>query len=105
MASFYVLTTVGPKGYNCVQVEVDHYKNQQAFIASAHAAERSVGGTRFELTDLLRSNMIILAPSKANYAKQRAIWEQTAKNQIELRQGHIWDLVLRVCEQFGLVPA
>jgi hypothetical protein len=32
------------------------------------------------------------------------MWEATVENQLELRQGFVWDLVLRVCNQFGLKP-
>ena len=104
MWSYFVETTRNPLGRNGVQVDVNHHSGPQAFIATAFPVTAHNGCVTINLSDVDSQNRVTLAPSKINHAKQRRIWEQTAKNQIKLRQGHIWDLVLRVCEKHDLVP-
>ena len=105
MSNFYIKTTTGPKCHRGIQVSVTYSKNQGAFVADAYPYTYGPGQiVLINLSDILNTNRIVLAPSRANYAKQRKLLEVTIETLIKARQGLVWDLVLRVCDQFGLKP-
>ena len=86
-----------------ISVVVDRY--QRFVVADAYPYTYGPGQiVLINLSDILNTNRIVLAPSRANYAKQRKLLEVTIETLIKARQGLVWDLVLRVCDQFGLKP-
>ena len=103
MNQFCIKTTTGPKQHRGVQVSVSHSKDRKAFVASAYPyMSRPDQTILISLCDIDFKNQVDLASARVNYAKQRKNWEANVEYQLKERQGFVWDLVLRVCDQFGL---